>query len=95
LCIIPVLEADDVVVDEAHDDHITARVPPAPLVGPDVEDIVETGRRAPWPKVRPVGTRRTLVTRYDLRFLSARRVLAGAVVAAVLAQCHPSSGTAW
>jgi hypothetical protein len=41
LCIVPVLEADDVVVDEAHDDHITARVPPAPLVGPDVEDIVE------------------------------------------------------
>ena len=32
--IVPMLEADDVVVGEAHDDHITARVPPAPPVGP-------------------------------------------------------------
>jgi hypothetical protein len=29
-----VLKARDVVVGEAHDDHVAARVPPSPLVGP-------------------------------------------------------------
>jgi hypothetical protein len=35
------LETDDVVVGEAHDDHLTVRVPPPPLVGPQVEHVVE------------------------------------------------------
>src|SRR6266511_4928185 len=41
LGVIPVLEADDVVVGEAHDDHIATRMPPPPLVGPQVEHVVE------------------------------------------------------
>src|SRR5664279_4201122 len=39
--IVLVLETDDVVVSEAHDDHLTARVPTSPLVGPQVEYVVE------------------------------------------------------
>src|SRR6266542_5251664 len=63
LAVIPVLEADDVVVGEAHDDHIAVRVPPPPLLGPQVEDGVEVDvceqrrNRCPWrrsfPRLRP------------------------------------------
>jgi len=35
------LKADNVIVGEAHDDHLTARMPPPPLVGPQVEHVVE------------------------------------------------------
>jgi hypothetical protein len=34
LSVTPILEADDVVVSEPHDDHLTARFPPAVQVGP-------------------------------------------------------------
>ncbi len=36
-----VLEPDDVVVGVADDDHLTARVPAPPLVGPQVKDVVQ------------------------------------------------------
>src|SRR5205807_5967601 len=35
------LETDDVVVSEARDDHLTMRVSPSPLVGPQVKHIME------------------------------------------------------
>jgi hypothetical protein len=35
------LEPDDKVVGEAHDDHVATRMPPSPLPGPPVEDVVE------------------------------------------------------
>ncbi len=41
LRIIFLLEPDNEVVGEPHDDHITARVPAPPPVGPQVEDIVQ------------------------------------------------------
>src|SRR6266540_1977821 len=41
LGVITMLEADDVVVGETHDDHIAVRIPPPPLVGPQVEDVME------------------------------------------------------
>ena len=40
-----VLEPRDVVVGVAHDDHITARVPAPPLVGPEVKDVVQVDVR--------------------------------------------------
>src|SRR5512144_3074149 len=39
--IISMLEAHHVIVSETHDDQIATRVPPPPLVGPQVEHVVE------------------------------------------------------
>src|SRR5512135_739846 len=41
LSVTAMLEAHHVVVGEAHDDHVTMRVPPPPLVGPQVEHVME------------------------------------------------------
>ena len=41
LGVIPILEPHHDVVSEANDDHVTARVPSSPLVGPEVEDVVQ------------------------------------------------------
>ena len=41
LGVLTMLEADDEVVSEAHDDHVTVRVAPSPLVGPQVKDVVQ------------------------------------------------------
>ena len=41
LGVLPMLEPDDEVVREPHDDHVTAREPAPPPVGPQVEDVVE------------------------------------------------------
>src|SRR4029453_671764 len=41
LSVLPVLEPDDEIVSETHDDHITARVPLPPPVGPQVQDVVQ------------------------------------------------------
>ena len=41
LGVVAMLEARHVVVGETHDDHVTAGVSPAPLVGPQVEDVVK------------------------------------------------------
>src|SRR5271166_3842807 len=35
------LEPDDEVIGEAHDDHITARIPAPPPLGPQVEDVMK------------------------------------------------------
>jgi hypothetical protein len=35
------LEARHEIVSEAHKDHVPARVPTPPLVGPQVEDVVQ------------------------------------------------------
>ena len=43
--VLPMLEAHHEVVREAHDDHVTARVPASPLVGPQVEDVVQVDVR--------------------------------------------------
>ena len=45
LGVVPVLESHHGVVGETHDDHVTARVPSSPLVGPKVEDVVEVDVR--------------------------------------------------
>jgi hypothetical protein len=45
LSLIPILETDHVIVSEARDDHVTTRVPPPPLVGPQVEHVVEVDVR--------------------------------------------------
>jgi hypothetical protein len=64
LCVIPVLEADDAVVGEAHDDHISVRLPPPPPVGPEIEDVVEVDvceqRRDRCPLRRPLRRLRPL-----------------------------------
>ena len=39
--IVLVLEADDEVVREPHDDHVTVRPRVPPPVGPQVEDVME------------------------------------------------------
>src|SRR5512142_1229614 len=39
------LEPGDEVVGETHDDHVAARVPPPPPLGPQVKDIVEVDVR--------------------------------------------------
>ena len=39
--IVPVLEAHDVIVSETQDDHLAARPPTPPPIGPQVEHIVE------------------------------------------------------
>ena len=39
------LEPHHEVVGEAHDDHVAARVPPPPLVGPQVKDVVQVDVR--------------------------------------------------
>ena len=51
LGVVHVLESDDVVVGEPHEDHVPARVSPAPLVGPEVEHVVQidVGRAAAKP----------------------------------------------
>ena len=41
LSVVTVLEPDDEVVSEPHDDHITARMPLPPPVGPQVQDVVQ------------------------------------------------------
>jgi hypothetical protein len=41
LSVFPVLEPDGEIVGEAHNDHITARVPFPPPVGPQVQDVVQ------------------------------------------------------
>ena len=41
LSVLSVLEPDDEIVSETHDDHITARVPLPPPVGPQVQDVVQ------------------------------------------------------
>ena len=52
------LEPGDEVVGEAHDDHVAARVPPPPPIGPQVKDIVEIdvrqqrGYRCPYGQCR-------------------------------------------
>src|SRR6266536_3884075 len=70
LGVIPVLEADDVVVGDAHDDHLATRMPPPPLVGPEVEDGVEVdvceqrrdrcSLRRSFPRLRPCPRSRSL-----------------------------------
>ena len=45
LGIATMLEADHDVVGETHDDNVTPRMPPPPLVGPKVEDIVQINVR--------------------------------------------------
>ena len=45
LGVVPMLEPHHEVVSEPHDDHVTARVPPPPLVGPQVEDVVQVDVR--------------------------------------------------
>ena len=40
LGVFPMLESHHGVISEAHDDHVAARVPSSPLVGPEVEDVV-------------------------------------------------------
>ena len=47
-----VLEAQNNVVGESHHDNVTARVPPSPLVGPQIEHVVQVhirkyGRNTP------------------------------------------------
>ena len=58
LGVVTVLEARDVVVGEAHDDHVAVRVPPSPLVGPQVEHVVQVDvgeqRRNRCPLRRPL-----------------------------------------
>ena len=54
LGVIPVLEAHHEVVGEAHDDHVTARVPTPPLVGPQVEDVVQVDVRKQRRNRRPL-----------------------------------------
>jgi hypothetical protein len=39
LGVVTVLEAHDVIVSEAHNDHVTVRVAPPPLVGPKVKNV--------------------------------------------------------
>src|SRR5262249_61993589 len=39
------LEPGDEVVGEAHDDHVAARVPPPPPLGPQVKDVMEVDVR--------------------------------------------------
>src|SRR6266516_111230 len=41
LSVFPVLEPDDEIVGETHDDHITARVPLPPPAGPQVQDVAQ------------------------------------------------------
>ena len=41
LGVLTALEAHDVVVGEPRQDHVPARVPRSPLVGPQVEDVVQ------------------------------------------------------
>jgi hypothetical protein len=41
LGVLTMLKARHVVVGEAHEDHVPSRVPPSPLVGPQVEDVVQ------------------------------------------------------
>jgi hypothetical protein len=41
LCLVTMLKARDVVVGKAHENHVPARVPAPPLVGPQVEHVVE------------------------------------------------------
>src|SRR5215217_5230276 len=41
LRVVMALEADDEVVGVAHDDYLAARVPLSPLVGPEVEGVVQ------------------------------------------------------
>jgi len=41
LGVVPVLEPDDEVVRESHDDHITVREPAPPPAGPQVQDVVQ------------------------------------------------------
>ena len=45
LRILTMLEAHDEVVSEAHDNHLAARVPLPPLLGPKVEDVVQVDVR--------------------------------------------------
>ena len=45
LRVIPVLETHHEVVGETHDHDITVRVPPPPLVRPEVEDVVQVDVR--------------------------------------------------
>ena len=54
LGVLPMLEAHDVVVGEPHDDHVPARVPPSPLVGPQVEDVVQVDVRKQRRNRRPL-----------------------------------------
>ena len=39
------LETDNDVVGEAHDDHLTVSLPPPPLPGPQIEDVVQVDVR--------------------------------------------------
>jgi len=41
LSVLTVLEARHVVVSEAHEDDIPVRVPPPPLVGPQIKDVMK------------------------------------------------------
>jgi len=45
LCVSTTLKAHDEVVAVAHDDHVAARVASSPLLGPEVEDVVQVDVR--------------------------------------------------
>jgi tRNA A37 threonylcarbamoyladenosine synthetase subunit TsaC/SUA5/YrdC len=45
LGVVPMLESHHEVVSETHDDHVAARVPNSPLVGPKVKDVVQVDVR--------------------------------------------------
>ena len=45
LRVIPMLKAHHEVVGETHDDHIAVRVPASPLVGPQIEDVMQVDVR--------------------------------------------------
>src|SRR5208283_2371971 len=84
LSVLPVLEPDDEIVSETHDDHITARVPLPPPVGPQVQDVVGSPRG-----VSPRGSHGT--ERDRLRSFRSSHPLHR--YARIHAQCAKSSGS--